>query len=135
MSLRLLVLLLLPSPAFAADALPTPATSLLQMLLGLGATLLVLLGALIMLKRLQGRRPGQGSLMHIRSAISVGTREKVVLLEVGKQVLVLGVTPGRINALHSLDASDLPPATTPGPLPGSEFAGRLRQMLERRHES
>lgn len=105
------------------------------MLLGLGATLLLLVGALFLLKRLQGRRPGQGKLMHIRGATAVGTREKVVLLEIGKQVLVLGVTPGRINTLHCLDASELPPPEATPPLPGSDFAARLKQKLERRHEA
>jgi len=59
-----------------------------------------------------------------------------VLVAVGKQVLVLGVTPGRINALHTLPADELPEIPANEPLPSAgDFAKRLKQMLERRRES
>lgn len=135
MSLRLF-LLLFSTPALAADALPSPAGSLLQMLLGLGVTLAALFGGLVLLKRLQGRRGNPAGSLRILGATAVGSREKVVLLAVGQQVLVLGVAPGRINTLHTLNAEDLPDQAPAGTPPvGGEFAGRLKQILERRREN
>ena len=135
MSPRLL-LLLFPAPALAAEAVPSPAGGLLQMLLGLGLTLALLIGGLYLLKYLQGSRANAPGTLRVLGATSVGTREKVVLVAVGKQVLVLGVAPGRVSALHTLAADELPPEPVPQPLPGAgEFAARLRQMLERRRES
>lgn len=131
-----LFFLLFSCPAWAAEALPSAAGSLLQMLLGLGVTLALLIGGLFLLKRLQGNRAGQPGALRILGATAVGTREKVVLLAVGKQVLVLGVAPGQITALHSLPADELPNAPAPAPLPSAgEFAQRLKHLLERRRES
>ncbi len=44
--------------------------------------------------------------MRIVGGLSLGMREKVILLQVGKKQLVLGVTPGRIDALHVLEGDD-----------------------------
>jgi len=130
------LLLLIPTPALAAEAMPSATGSLLQMLLGLGVTLAFLFGALVLLKRLQGTRANQPGLLRILGATSVGPREKIVLLAVGKQVLVLGVTPSTINALHTMPADELPETPPVTPLPSaSDFANRLKQMLERRRES
>lgn len=130
-----LLLSLLPAPALAAEALPSPTGSLMQMLLGLGLTLAFLFAGLYALKRLQGSRQTQPGALRILSATSVGTREKVVLLAVGKQVLVLGVAPGRITALHTMAEEDFPVAPPAPPLPSAgEFANRLKHMLERRRE-
>lgn len=127
--------MLMSAPALAAEPLPSAGGSLVQMLLGLGATLALLFGGLYLLKRLQGARPGQPGALRVLSATAVGPREKVVLVAVGNQVLVLGVAPGRVSALHTLDAADLPAAPVATPMPGAgEFAARLKQMLERRHE-
>ncbi len=38
----------------------------------------------------------------VLGGISLGTREKVVLIEVGKEQLLIGVAPGRVNILHQL---------------------------------
>mgnify|MGYP000383068744 CR=1 FL=1 len=46
---------------------------------------------------------GTGQSMRVVSAISVGTRERVVLVQVGEQQLVLGVAPGRVNLLQQID--------------------------------
>jgi flagellar protein FliO/FliZ len=108
------------------------------MLLGLLATLAMLFGGLYLLKRLQGARISAPGALRVIGATAVGTREKVVLVAVGKQVLVLGVSPGRIAALHTLDAEDIPqaaPAAASSANGPSEFAMRLKQLLERRRES
>ena len=44
--------------------------------------------------------------MHVAGGVSLGLWEKVVLLQVGRKQLVLGVTPGRIQTLHVLEGDD-----------------------------
>jgi flagellar protein FliO/FliZ len=44
--------------------------------------------------------------MRVIGGLSLGMREKVILLQVGKKQLVLGVTPGRIQTLHVLEGDD-----------------------------
>ena len=64
----------------------------------------------------------------------VGPRERVVLVEVADRILVLGVAPGRVNTLHTLDAGDIPRDPDGGrPLSGGkDFQTWLKQTLERR---
>lgn len=127
---------LLSAPASAQTSMPSATGSLLQMLFGLGITLALLFGALMLLKRLQGARASQPGALRVISATSVGPRERVVLVAVGKQVLVVGVAPGRVNALHTLSIDDLPtpPESGPLPIPGGDFARRLKQVVERYRE-
>lgn len=133
-----LSLLLSSLPALAVESAPpaSPGGSLIQMLLGLAVTLALLIGGLYVLKRLQGARATAPGAMRILGATAVGTREKVVLLGVGKKVLVLGVTPGRISTLHTMDPDELPPSASPVAAQlTSDFAGRVKQFMERRRES
>jgi len=44
--------------------------------------------------------------MRVLGGVALGMREKIVLLQVGKKQLVLGVTPGRIETLHVLEGDD-----------------------------
>jgi len=106
------------------------------MLIGLVITLALLFGALLVLKRLQGSRASHPGAMRIISTTAVGPRERVVLIAVGKQALVVGVAPGRVNALHTLPLEDLPETPPPSrpSIPGNDFACRLKQILERRGE-
>jgi len=67
--------------------------------------------------------------MRIVGGLSLGMREKVILLEVGKKQLILGVTPGRIETLHVLDGEDcLNTMQTSGI--GNRFSQKLTQALK-----
>jgi len=55
------------------------------------------------MKRMGGGNLRSNSLLKVVSSLSMGAREKVVLVQVGEQQLVLGVAPGRVQTLHVLD--------------------------------
>jgi len=116
--------------AHAAEATDV-AASLGQMLLGLGVVVGLLLVTLWLLKRVAAPR-GAASAVKVLGAAPVGPRERVVLVEVAGKVLVLGVAPGRVNTLHTLDAAQLPAQPAPGAQATHEFQARLRQLLEGR---
>lgn len=130
--------------AHAADtppATPAPATDLAgsvgQMLFGLAVVIALLLGCLWLLKRVAAPR-GAASAMKVLGAVPVGPRERVVLVEVGSEVLVLGVAPGNVRTLHIVPAASLPaaPAAMAGsPLAGKDFSAWLKQSLERRKDA
>ena len=104
------------------------------MIFGLGAVIAVLLASLWLIKRLSAPR-GASAGMQVVGAVAVGTREKVVLVEIADKVLVLGVTSASINTLHTLDKSELPDPSEAATTPRADFSGWLRQSLERRkHE-
>ena len=68
--------------------------------------LILVLGLIVLaakfLQHLQKTRQNNTSVMNIQAAISVGPRERVVLLKVADQWLVLGVAPGQVNILLTL---------------------------------
>ena len=107
----------------------------MQMILGLGLIIALLIASLYILKRLGAGRGSAAGLVKVRGATAVGPRERVVLVEVAGKILVLGVAPGRVTALHTLDATELPgsPGTTPAsPAGGRDFQSWLKETLERR---
>ncbi len=68
----------------------------------------------------------------ILGGLSVGTRERVVMVQVGKKQLLLGVAPGRVTTLHVLDEQ-----ISPDNLPerqATTFAQRLGAALKQRIE-
>jgi len=109
------------------------ASSVAQMLFGLVIVIAALFGVLALLRKLQGGRTHLVGGLKVIGATSVGPRERVVLVTLGSKVLVLGVTPGRVSMLHTLEANELPPAPEAAPAASGDFAVRLRQMLEKRH--
>lgn len=121
--------------AYAADTTEmapavSTAGSLLQVFIGLVAVLLLIAGAAWLAKRLGVTQVGGTNLLRVVSSTSVGTRERVVVVEVGESWLVVGVAPGSVNALMTLPKGEIPtPATSA--LAGN-FASKLQQMIEKR---
>lgn len=72
--------------------------------------LLIVLGIFFLcvwgMRKLSGITVNGAGKMRVVGGLALGMREKVVLLQVGKKQLVLGVTPGRIDALHVLEGDD-----------------------------
>ncbi len=83
--------------------------------LALSGGLLVVLGLILALtwaaRRLGMMPPGGNGPIKLLGGLSVGTRERVLLIEVDGVRLLLGVAPGRVQALHVL--APLPIDTTP----------------------
>jgi flagellar protein FliO/FliZ len=131
------MLLSVPLLAQAADGTPAPAVSaagsLLQVFVGLVAVLLLIAATAWVAKRFGVSPGGASSLLQVVSSASVGTRERVVVVEVGETWLVVGVAPGSVNALATLPRGEIRPTAGPGRNAG--FAARLQQMIEKRRAS
>ncbi len=82
---------------------PLAMANLVQLTLGMLAVLLLLAGMAWLLRRSGRFTSGAQGALRVVGGISMGTRERVVLLQVGKQQILLGVAPGRIQTLHVLD--------------------------------
>jgi len=97
-------------------------------LVGLVLVLGLILGLAWLLKRVPGLQTGArpSDSLRIVSMLSVGAKERVMVIEVGKEQLLIGVTAGGITALHALPE---PLAVAPPPaLPN--FAELLAKRLE-----
>jgi len=101
---------------------------ILQTLLGLGLVIgLFLIMAWLMRRVSQG--PGLGG-KHIQllAGISLGTKEKLILVEAGGQQLLLGVTSQQINTLHTFAE---PVVRVGEQIRPSDFAQKLQGFLKK----
>ncbi|MFM2087589.1 MAG: flagellar biosynthetic protein FliO [Pseudomonadota bacterium] len=131
-----------PLPAMPAGppmTLAAPASSagsLLQTIFALIFVLALLMGLAWFMKRYGAKAMGSNAKMRVVSSLSLGGRERVVLIEVADQWIVVGASPGRVNALATLprQEGDLPQlaAAQNGPAAAS-FSEWLKQTVEKRN--
>lgn len=134
-----------PNPARAPATLGVPAAphsaappggGLMQTTLALFFVIALLLGGAWFLKRFGPRNFGGGNnTVKLVGALSVGARERILVVEVGEQWIVVGASPGRMNALATMARQETPelPATAPGAAPAANFAAWLKQTLDQRN--
>lgn len=127
---------LLALPAFVQAAEPggkvTPmagsdvAGQLGQLLLGLLLVVGLIFLLAWLLRRVQRMTPRGGQVIRLLSTQMLGPRDRLVLVQVGSEQILLGVSAGRITPLHVLKEpvhlADTEPATP-------EFAQRLMELL------
>lgn len=134
-SVFLLATLLAADGARAAEtAVPgVDAGALIRLIVGLIAVLAMILALAWLLKRSGGVGRPLGGKLRVLGALSVGQRERVVLVQVGEKQLLLGVAPGRVQALHvleqPLEGPEEPPRGAAGRR-GETFAERLRGLMQ-----
>lgn len=121
--------------AHAAPATPVP-DSLdppvgLAEVLGMGFSLVMIIGAVVLVgwlyARSQGVRGAGGDVISILAAQPLGPKERIVLVEVGGKQIVLGMTSAQVQTLHVFDE----PVVTGSQktVAGTAFADRLRSAL------
>ncbi|ATH81736.1 MULTISPECIES: flagellar biosynthetic protein FliO [Pseudomonadaceae] len=133
---RLLALLLaLPGFALAAEPADKAATPMAgsdvagqlgQLLLGLLLVIGLIFVLAWLLRRVQQLAPRSGQVIKLLATQPLGPRDRLVLVQVGNEQILLGLSAGRIAPLHVLKEpvhlSDAEPATP-------EFAQRLMELL------
>lgn len=106
---------------------PIGAGSYLQMVLGLLFILTLIFGMGWFIRRMGTFNSVANGSIKLLGGLSVGQREKVVLVQVGETQLLVGVAPGQIRTLHVLDK----PVSDYEPHPASSgFAEKLNSFLK-----
>jgi flagellar protein FliO/FliZ len=131
--------MVLPATALpAAQAAPSSSSSagsLLQTTLALAFVLALLVGLAWLLKRYGPKSMGSSSAVRLVGSLSVGARERILVVEVGEQWIVVGASPGRMNALATMprqQQDEIAGNAAPG-LPGANFAEWFKQTIEKRN--
>jgi flagellar protein FliO/FliZ len=108
---------------------PVLSGDVLQIFLGL-IVVVLLIGASAWFAQRFGRVHVVAGKLRVLGGMSVGARERVVLVQVGETQLVLGVSPGRVQTLHVLERPlQVESAEDPE---ASVFAQRLASLIKRR---
>ncbi|WP_297835717.1 flagellar biosynthetic protein FliO [Pseudomonas sp.] len=126
----------MPAAAIAA----APASTLMsggvggqltQLVLGLLLVVGLIFGLAWLLRRVQGASPRNGQMIEVLGSRALGPRDRLVLVQVGKEQILLGITPGRITPLHVLkEPVQVPDSERATP----EFAQRLMELLGKDHK-
>ena len=111
---------------------PMAMASLWQLTLGMLLVLGLILGIAWILKRSGRFQLAAGGGLRVLGGLSMGTRERVVLVQVGETQLLLGVAPGRVQTLHVLE-QPLVGQDNASPAPG--FADQLGRLLSKEKAS
>jgi flagellar protein FliO/FliZ len=110
---------------YAAPSTPGIGSAIVGLVLVLG----LILGMAWLLKRMPGagRSLRQSEQLRIVGMLSVGTKERVAVIQIGKEQLLVGVSPGGISRLYLLpEPLEVAPAPT---LP--DFADLLAKRLRK----
>jgi flagellar protein FliO/FliZ len=124
-----------PAQPVQLPAAPSAAGSLLQTVLALGFVLAIVVGLAWLLKRFGPRTVTGGSHVKLVGALSVGARERILVVEVGEQWIVVGASPGRMNALATMPRQEAGPADLlrQQAMPATNFAEWFKQTIEKRN--
>ena len=124
------------APQVAMPASNGPgAAGLLQTIFALLLVLGLLIGLAWLLKR-YGPKTGAGTAnLRVVGALNIGGRERIMVVEVGDQWIVVGAAPGRVNALHTMprQEGELSASATGGGVPATRFADWLKNTMDKRN--
>lgn len=125
------LLLLAPAVALAQDGgSGVDLSSLVRLTVGLAVVVLAILALGWVLRRTgAGVSGGVAGQLRVLGGLSVGNRERVVLVQVGERQLLLGVAPGRVQTLHVLEENLAPARGDAASGGGEDFATRLRGLM------
>ena len=109
------------------------ASQLANVIGGLAVILVLIYGLSWFVKRFAQGGFTQNPGMKIISSMPLGTRERLMLVDVGGKQLLLGVTATQINSLHVFDEPVMVPEKTQ-PV-ASEFSQKLMAIIQKNHTS
>jgi flagellar protein FliO/FliZ len=125
------------APAHASFAAPaqfdggSSGLGMLRVCLALALVLASVYAVAWLMRRLRGASSERAPGMAIVSQVSLGARERAVLLRVGEQHLLLGVAAGSVRLLQEVTLSTPPVAAGAAPEGKPNFRELLRRSLGR----
>ena len=119
----------LPFAAGSAQSAPTPMAGTLRVTLAMVLVLGALLAAAWLARRMRGAGTASSSGLTVLAQVSLGTRERAVLLRVGAQQVLIGVAPGNVRTLHIIDGVAEPDAAGPAEDARPTFKSMLLKSL------
>ncbi|MDH5256687.1 MAG: flagellar biosynthetic protein FliO [Gammaproteobacteria bacterium] len=100
------------SPVFAIDSLVNPSvpsaapdvtSSLIKVTVGLGLVIVAIFASAWFYRRFGNFSPVANDSLKVIGGLTMGQKEKIVLLQVGEEQVLIGVAPGNIQKLHVLE--------------------------------
>jgi len=126
MRLLMIPISLFSTSSFAASkALPTPQVSVLHVFLVLLFTVGIIMLCAYLIRRLTGINFTHDNTIKICTGLTIGTRERILLLQAGETQLLVGVTANGMQTLHVFDE----PIYQEGDKPSPSFMQQLTKAM------
>ena len=106
----------------------------LQMFFGLFIIVALIIGVAWFMRRISSMNGMVTGNLKVLGGISVGQRERVVIVQAGETQLLIGVAPGEIRTLHVMDkpiSTDIKPDANTS----SGFAEKLHAAIKKRGDA
>lgn len=120
---------LFAAPQAANPVAPVGAGGLASVTFALLAVLAAIFAVAWLARRMRGFGSRVGNAIDVLADIPLGPKERAVLLKVGTEQVLVGVSPGRINALHVLREPVEVPKATSAMAPAASFSALLKRSL------
>lgn len=121
------------APAFANEQAGASSTSgLFQVLMVLFVVLGLMVAAAWILKKFNTTGTISGGTIKIIGGVAVGSRERIMVVEVADQWIVVGITASSITALSTMQKQEALPLPEEQATSGN-FSSRLKQFIEKRN--
>jgi flagellar biosynthetic protein FliO len=114
-------------PAFAIG-------ELIKLVFALGLTIGLFYALALFMKRMQVGTGKSGTLITVLAALPLGGKEKIWVLDIAGEKLVVGTSPGNVNCLHVLSKTEMleqAVLVTPKPAAMTDFAALLKSVGNR----
>jgi flagellar protein FliO/FliZ len=120
---------LFAAPHAANTVAPVGAGGLASVTFALLAVLAAIFAVAWLARRVRGFGSRVGNAIDVLADVPLGPKERAVLLKVGTEQILVGVSPGRVSPLHVLrDPIEVPKATT-AIAPAASFSALLKRSL------
>lgn len=130
-----LLLVMLSNAASAAETASTsPGTGLLQIFLGLVAVLALMAFAAWSFKKMGPITSGTKVPVKVVGGVNLGNREKIMVVEIADQWIVVGVTANQINTLLTMPKQEQLTVDIPSTMPENQFSTWLKKTLDKRNQ-
>ena len=111
---------------------PVSPSYIMKLTAGLLVVVAIIFIVAWMLKRLNLTQQSQSGLLRIIAGLPLGTRDRIVLLQVGNEQILVGLSPGRIEKLHTLSEPVAVDQSKPVMTP---FAQKINELMSKDRES
>lgn len=113
----------------------SPTTGLLQIFLGLIAVLTLMGVAAWFFKKIGPVNSGNKIPVKIVGGVSIGNRERIMVVEVADQWIVVGVTANQINTLSTMPKQEKLIEESTSMAPENQFSTWLKRTMAKHKES
>lgn len=101
----------------------------IHVIVNLFAVLIIMFGLLYVYKKVRTAKFVGKKHINIVNIVPVGTKEKIILMEVNNTVLLVGATPNHIRTLYVFDEIEsIKPGTESQAVKGETFAEAMKSL-------